>query len=249
MAGGVDIPDAVQATAYLAAAGRAEIDPYAGLFLGAMDDSARALAASGRGEVLARTRLMDSMLLDFLRETPGGTVVNVGAGLCARPYRLDLSACRETIEIDALPVLEFKDSILSGYQASCPLRRIPGDARSLPALPTPAVVLTEGLLVYLSADELSTLATTLASLPGPVDWLADVVSLDSAEAMKTLASQSHTPLVLSGLDSLDVFEDAGFTVHDYRALPVNRAPAFGRPRHTGQTSHRVVDGVIHLRHP
>ncbi|GIH02938.1 hypothetical protein Rhe02_10050 [Rhizocola hellebori] len=241
----MDILDAVQATAYLAAAGRAEADPFAGLFLEAMDDSSRALAASGRGEVLARTRLLDVMLLDLLRVAPGSAVVNVGAGLCARPYRLDLSACRETIEIDALPVLQFKDSILSGYQASCPLRRIPGDARSLPPLPAPAIVLTEGLLVYLTHDEIAALATALAALPGPVDWLADIVSTDSAAAMKTLAAQANSPLTLSGLDSLRVFEGAGWTVHDYRALPVNRPP--GRPSPPGKASHRIVDGVIHLR--
>jgi O-methyltransferase involved in polyketide biosynthesis len=246
--GGVDICGAVQATAYLAAAGRAEIDPYAGLFLEKMTASARVLAASGRSEVLARTKIIDLMLLDLLKASAGVAVVNVGAGLCTRPYRLDLSACSEAIEIDALPVLEFKDTILSEYQASCPLSRVPGDARSLPRLPTPAIVLTEGLLVYLTRDEIASLAISLAAQPGPVDWLADIVSSDSAEAMKAYAAQSDTTLPLSGLDSLEIFEQAGWSVHDYRALPVMRPPIAGRP-HAGRASHRIVDGVIHLRRP
>jgi hypothetical protein len=104
------------------------------------------------------------------------------------------------------------------------------------------MVLTEGVLVYLTRDEITALATT----PGPIDWLADIVSLDSANAMKALAAQANTPLTLTGLDSLGIFEDAGWTVHDYRALPVTRQPTLGQP-HSGRASHRIVDGVIHLR--
>ncbi len=239
----MQIPAQVQATAYLAAAGRAGIDPYARLFLDGLGPAELDLAARGRGEVVARTHLMDSMLLGLLHQTPGLTVVNLGAGLCARPYRLDLSACRETIEIDASPVLAFKDSILSGYQASCPVRRIPGGTTTLPQLAVPAVVLTEGLLVYLSAAELAALAVTLAALPGRVDWLADIVSADSAAAMAALAAQAATPLPLSGLDSLAVFEQAGWQVHDYRPLPVSR------PTRPGRSSRDIVDGVLHLHRP
>jgi hypothetical protein len=114
-------------------------------------------------------------------------------------------------------------------------------------LPTPAIVLTEGLLVYLMPAEITALATTLARVPSPNDWLADIVSTESANAMKALAAQAQTPLTLSGLDSLDVFEHAGWTVQDYRALPVSRPPAFAGARHPGQASHRIVDGIIHLR--
>ena len=232
------IPAQVQATAYLAAAGRAEIDPYARLFLGGLTPAERDLAARGSDEVVSRTRLMDLLLLGVLG--PAATVVNLGAGLCARPYRLDLSACREFIEVDAPAVLAAKTSILAGYQPSCPVRRIPGTTATLPPVPAPAVVLTEGLLVYLTPAQVAALAATLAALPGPIDWLADIVSADSAAAMAQLAGRAGKPLPLSGLDSLSAFEHAGWQIRDYRPLPT------ARPARPGRSSHDIVDGVLHL---
>lgn len=240
----MQIPAQVQATAYLAAAGRAEIDPYARLFLGGLGSAELALAERGRAEVVARTHLMDSMLLGLLG--PAVTVLNLGAGLCARPYRLDLSPCREVVEVDAEPVLAFKTSILSGYETSCPVRRIAGTSTALPSLPAPAVVLTEGLLVYLSPAQLAGLATALATAvaqAGQVDWLADIVSADSAAAMAALAGQAGKPLPLAGLESLAVFEEAGWQIYDYRPLPT---PRLGR---AGRSSRDIVDGVVHLRRP
>jgi O-methyltransferase involved in polyketide biosynthesis len=229
-------PLGVEATAFVAAACRAEIDPFARLFASGLDPALRPLVASGREEVAARTRMIDLLLLKVLPGRPDWTVINLGAGLCCRPYRLDLTACREVIEIDSAAIIDIK-GILAGYEASCPVRRLPGDVRALPELAAPAIVITEGLLVYLTETELRALATRLAALPGPVVWLADVVSRESAEAMGAIAGAG---LKLSGLDSLEVFESAGWEVTDYRPLLISRR--FSAPR----TSHSVVDGVIEL---
>ncbi|WP_083929361.1 class I SAM-dependent methyltransferase [Catelliglobosispora koreensis] len=226
MAVPLGIAPPVQATAFIAAACRVSIDPLASLFATALSATQRAMVASGTGEVLSRTRIIDSMLLEWC---PGRTVLNLGAGLCTRPYRLDLSTCVSLTEVDAAPVLELKTNILSGYSVSCPVHRIAGDARSLPSTLTADVVLTEGLLVYLSPSELAALASCL---PGS-HWIADIVPASSAAFMA-----AQTGISLWGLDSLTVFEDAGWTVVDYRPLPVPRAPS--------PSSHAIVDGVLHL---
>ncbi|MFB6392472.1 class I SAM-dependent methyltransferase [Polymorphospora lycopeni] len=251
----------IQATALVAAACRAEetrqpaprlTDPYAERFLDSLDAAGRALLAAGRDEVVHRTTLIDGLLLDEVRRHPGATVVNLGAGLCTRPYRLDLSACREYVEVDAPEILARKATVLGGAEPSCPVRRIPGDVRGLPALGVdgPAVLVTEGLLVYLPPAELAGLAATLGGLPAVTGWLADVVSADSARAMAAVAGRARAGLALHGLESMDTVERAGWAVADYRLLPARRPAARPTGRPPGPSvpaSRRVLDGVVLLR--
>ncbi|BCJ63942.1 class I SAM-dependent methyltransferase [Polymorphospora rubra] len=251
----------IQATALVAAACRAEearqptprlTDPYADLFLDALDAAGRALLAAGRDEVVHRTTIIDGLLLDEVRRHPGATVVNLGAGLCTRPYRLDLSGCREYVEVDAPEILARKAAVLDGATPSCPVRRVPGDIRGLPALAVagPTVLVTEGLLVYLPPTDLDALATALAGLPAVTGWLADVVSADSARAMAAVAGRAQAGLTLHGLESMDTVERTGWVVADYRLLPVRRPAARPTGRPVGPpvpASRRVLDGVVLLR--
>ncbi|HWG99758.1 MAG TPA: class I SAM-dependent methyltransferase [Pilimelia sp.] len=247
----------VQATAAVAAACRAEesrqprprlVDPYAAALTAGLDAAGQALLAGGRDEVVHRTLLVDALVGQAARRRPGLTVLNLGAGLCTRPYRLDLAGCREVVEVDAAAVLERKAAILRGARATCPVRRVAADVRDLPALgaAAPVLVVTEGLLVYLEPADLAALAATLAGLAGVVGWVTDVVSAESAAAMAQLASRAGAGIGLTGLSTLDPIERAGWTVTDYRVLPVTRAPRPAAPG-SGPASARVVDGVLALR--
>src|SRR5690606_15540145 len=141
---GDGVADAVQATAYLAAACRAReaaraqprlTDPYAARFASLADQPAlHRLASSAGEEVVARTVLLDRLLGSALSQWEQPLVVNLGAGFCTRPYRLDLSACRLVLEVDAAPVLAVKERVLAEEKASCPVIRSPGDVTRLPEL-------------------------------------------------------------------------------------------------------------------
>ncbi len=249
----------VQATAYAAAACRAAetrsarprlTDPLAALFT---PDGAAAqvasLADAGREEVVGRTVLIDTMLAEALARRPGAAVVNLGAGYCTRPYRLDLP-CREVVEADDPALLVLKEQVLRGQTPRCPVRRVGLDARdpaALTALLTSAgaggevVVVTEGLLVYLPPAQVSTLAGTLAGVPAVAGWVADVVGADSARQMAAVAQRVPGGLALHGLDSLDPLEQPGWRVTAYRALPVAR-PRYGPG--PAAASRTVVDGVV-----
>ncbi|MEU0557969.1 class I SAM-dependent methyltransferase [Dactylosporangium sp. NPDC006015] len=248
----------VQATAYAAAACRAAesrlprprvSDPLAELFTptAAAAPIAR-LADAGRDEVVARTVLIDRMLVDALERRPGAAVVNFGAGFCTRPYRMRLPGCRELVEADDPAVVELKDRTLHGRPHSCPVRRVGLDVRDETAVSAvvdetgrsgDVIVLTEGLLVYLPAGAVTALAATLASRTGAAHWIADIVSADSARQMQTLAQRVPGGLALFGLDSLTPLEEPGWRVVAYRALPVPR------PR-SGASSRTLVDGVVAL---
>lgn len=243
---GAGVAEAVQATAYVAAACRAEesrqsaprlVDPFAELFAPAPADARpapaalRGLLAAGRDEVVARTAGIDRALRDALASGPAPVVLNLGAGFCTRPYRLDLSGCRLVVECDAAPVVARKDRLLATHRPSCPVVRVAADLRDGRQLARllagvergdPFVVVTEGLLVYLSPTEVGALARGLAAAPGPAWWLADVVSPESARAMAVVAGRAGAGVTLHGLESLAPFEAAGWAVADYRILPVTR---------------------------
>ncbi|MBB5873030.1 methyltransferase (TIGR00027 family) [Allocatelliglobosispora scoriae] len=248
----------LQATALVAAACRAEEasqplprlhDPFAELFTADLTGSAQALLAAGREEVVHRTLVIDTIVSDEVRRTPGLTVVNLGAGLCTRPYRLDLSTCREVVEVDAAATLNRKAAALAEHEPTCSVRRIDADIRDLPDLGVtgPILVVTEGLLVYLDAAELTALAGTLARLPGVLGWVADVVSADSAQAMGVTTGRVGAGLTITGLASLDPIESAGWTVTDHRLLSSTRSAAHAPPAGSAPAARRVIDGVLLLR--
>lgn len=241
----------MRATALVAAAARARPggpvdDPYASLFLDAHPSGGgtrRRILTAGTDEIAHRTALLDALLTDRADGT-AFTLLNLGAGYCARPYRLALPGCRRVIEVDAPEVLDLKTRVLRGHEPAVPVDRVAGDVRDtaflaglLASIPEPLVVLSEGLLVYLPPGELAALASVPA---GRAEWFCDVVSVSSAAAMSTVAEQAGTRLTLYGLSTLEVFESAGWRVDDYRVLPVARR-SFG-----GRGGREVVDGVIAL---
>jgi methyltransferase (TIGR00027 family) len=263
----------VQATAFLAAACRAAEntrprprlrDELAGRFVAARPPDQpgyRGLLAAGGDEVVARTVLLDELLLAALSTAagPAPVLVSLGAGFCTRPYRLDLSACRQVVEVDAGPVLAVKERVLAGREPTCPVRRVALDLRDRAGLarllaelagPAPVLVVTEGVLPYLPPAGIGELASTLVAALGQARWLTDLLSVESARGMAQLARSVGAPVEVSGLASLAPFERHGWVVTDYRILPAARRGPVGRlPAAAPQpASHRVVDGVVALHH-
>lgn len=245
----------MRATALVAAAARANgpvDDPFARLFLEAHpagEAPRRRLLAAGTDEIVHRTGLLDTLLTERA-DGRDFTLLNLGAGYCARPYRLAMSGCRRVIEVDAAEVLDLKSRVLRDCVPLVPVERVAGDLRDerflaglVSSIVEPVVVVSEGLLVYLPPEQVAALATTLATRvarTARTDWFCDVVSVDSAAGMSTVAGRAGAGLTLYGLGTLEVFESAGWRVEDYRVLPVSRR-GYG-----GGGGRQVVDGVIAL---
>lgn len=264
---GVD--PAVQHTSYLAAAARAEEsestrprlkDPYAADMVESHPEGRamrRSLLSAGVDEVVERTVAIDHMIQAAAKQGEQVTVLNLGAGLCTRPQRLNLSNCREYLECDDPALLAAKEEMLPAADASVDLRRVGLDVRD-PAAVTAllnevsvgggeTVIISEGVLVYLPLSQLRELASQLARIGGPTTWLTDVVSEPSALAMQELADKANAGVSLFGLSDLTPFEDQGWNVSDYRPMLASARGGFARP--TGSAHSRsIVDGVIELRH-
>jgi methyltransferase (TIGR00027 family) len=132
--------------------------------------------------VLMRTVALDGLLLRAL-ENPVDAVIDLGAGFDARPYRLALPPQLQWFEIDLPQVVAVKEQKLSGREPRCNVRRFGMDLRdrvarrellgTLCADSTRTVVLTEGMLPYLSEGEAAALAEDLRDLAPIRTWIHD----------------------------------------------------------------------------
>jgi methyltransferase (TIGR00027 family) len=134
---------------------------------------------------IARTVAFDGVITGAVARG-ADLVLNLAAGLDARPYRMSLPPTLQWIEVDLPDLLDYKERMLAGERPTCQLERVRLDLSdrvsrqelfSMVGLRTKrALVITEGLLVYLAREDVGSLADDLAKPAGFVEWLTDLVS-------------------------------------------------------------------------
>ena|SRR6202049_2654524 len=142
---------------------------------------------------VARTYLFDQFLLRELQEGRD-LVLNLAAGLDARPYRMDLPATLHWVEVDLPEILAYKDEVLANEKPRCQLERVRVDlsdetARralfaNLGRRAKKIVVLTEGLLIYFTAEQVGSLARDLAAGAHFQTWVVDLASPGQLKLMR-----------------------------------------------------------------
>jgi methyltransferase (TIGR00027 family) len=134
--------------------------------------------------MVVRTAVMDEIVL---RCVQGGatTVLNLAAGLDARPYRLALPASLRWLHVDLPEMVDYFREHMRGETPRCALEFITADLREADARRDvlararghgPILVITEGLLIYLDPDDVAALARDLRDVAGAQWWLTDLAS-------------------------------------------------------------------------
>jgi methyltransferase (TIGR00027 family) len=163
-------------------------DPFASRLAGEHgQEIAKSLAFSEKNawSWFTRTYLFDQFIAKCLQEGCD-TVINLAAGLDARPYRLALPASLKWIEVDLPEITDYKEELLRDEKPSCTLERVRLDLsdvncrRELFQLVAnqsrQALIISEGLVLYLSSEEVGLLATDLAAHEQFRYWLLDIAS-------------------------------------------------------------------------
>ena len=142
---------------------------------------------------IARTYLFDQFLLNEFRDGCD-LVVNLAAGLDARPYRMSLPATLKWIEIDLPEILHYKEGVLASDFPTCQLERIALDLSNvslrrelfaqLGRRGDRAVILTEGLTIYFTEEEVGTLAEDLKKQSTFHHWISDLSSPGLLKVLK-----------------------------------------------------------------
>jgi methyltransferase (TIGR00027 family) len=181
---------------------------------------------------VARTVLFDRFVAAAVKEG-ADMVVNLAAGLDTRPYRMDLPADLPWIEVDLPELLHDKTEALAGETPRCRLERVALDlsdraARralfdALGPRARHVLVMSEGLIVYLDENEVTTLAEDLLCPKSFKAWALDMVSprlmrmLESSDAQKSL-SQAGAPLKFAPVEGPAFFSRLGWTPVDVASL-------------------------------
>jgi len=163
-------------------------DPFASRLAGERgQEIAQSLAFSEKNawSWFTRTYLFDQFITRCLQEGCD-TVINLAAGLDARPYRLGLPVDLKWIEVDLPEITDYKEQLLHDEKPSCALERVRLDLsdvngrRELFQLvgkqSRQALIISEGLVIYLSSEEVGSLATDLATHEQFRYWLLDITS-------------------------------------------------------------------------
>jgi methyltransferase (TIGR00027 family) len=133
----------------------------------------------------ARTYLFDHFLSRAIQDG-ADLVVNLAAGLDARPYRMELPSTLQWIEVDLPDIVSYKKEILRDEKPRCRLERVALDLSDvarrrklfaeLDDRGKKIVVASEGLLIYFTADEVASLSNDLAAGKHFQHWIIDLAS-------------------------------------------------------------------------
>ncbi len=134
--------------------------------------------------MIVRTAVMDEVVTRCVREG-ARTVLNLAAGLDARPYRMDLPADLRWIHVDMPAMLDYFREHMAGETPQCRLEFVAADLRdgewrrrifADAAREGPVLVITEGLLIYLEVGDVAALARDLHDIAKARWWLSDLAS-------------------------------------------------------------------------
>jgi methyltransferase (TIGR00027 family) len=209
-------------------------DPYARRLAGDRGQqiaSAIEFSRANSWSFVARTYLYDAAIERHIAEG-FETILNLGAGLDTRPYRMKLPSSLHWIEADLPATITYKDAMLAGERPACRLDRISVDLADREARVAlfervcdrarNVLVVTEGLIVYLTEEEVGSLAVDLSRQPSFRRWALDLVSpglLARAQAqMASVLDAGGTPLKFGPPQGEEFFRRYGWQPLESRSL-------------------------------
>ncbi len=214
--------------------------------------------------LVARTKIIDDVIVEAIA---GGCdrVLNLAAGLDTRPYRLDLPSDFTWVEADLPQLLTEKTQLLADQAPTCRLTRMAvdlADARARDAFfrsaldgASKALVLTEGLLMYLDDRDVVALSEAIKQ-PEVGWWMLDFAGpgLKNLMNKKMAGMLQNAPFKFAPENGLAYFEELGWLVIEAESLfsaarrlhrlPISMRPAAWLPqpdpRHPGNRAWSAV---------
>ncbi len=169
------------------------------------------------------------------------TVINLGAGLDTRPYRMNLPAHLNWIEVDFKNIVDYKNEILKPEAPHCHLERIPFDLskdverkelfRQLGNTTKSALIITEGVIGYLTNQQATQLSEDLFGISSFHYWIQDYSRGGLRKNRGTKALQKNklqnVPLQFQVEEPLSFFSRQGWKINE-NLLILDEADRIGK---------------------
>ena len=200
--------------------------------------------------LVARTKLIDDAIAEAIADGCD-RVLNLAAGLDTRPYRLDLPPDLLWIEADLPQLLAEKTELLADQKPVCRLTRKAVDLIDPVARraffnealdgASKALVLTEGLLMYLEDRDVVALSEAIKR-PEVAWWMVNFTGPELKKTMndRIAGIRQNAPFKFAPENGIAFFEQLGWrtlkvesllvAAHRFRRLPILMRPAAWLPQ-------------------
>ena len=225
-------------------------DPYARKLAGERGErimrSVR-FGVAAASAMIVRTRIFDDMIMHLVDRRRVDEVLNLACGLDARAYRLALPASLRWTDVDFPDMIAYRAGVLSDETPACVYEAAGVDLSDAPARDAlfekvgarskRVAVVSEGLLIYLSPDDVGSLATSLAARPTFAYWLADINGAMAMKLMNRMWGKSikagRARFQFAPVEGTTFFERYGWRETEYHsnwdeAKRLGRAPSWYR---------------------
>lgn len=210
-------------------------DPYAARLAGdrgqaIVDNMKRGRATAWA--MIVRTAVFDEIILDRVKNGGVDMVLNLAAGLDARAWRMPLPPTLRWIDVDLPEILEYKVSTLRDEKPVCQYESVKVDLTDaarrramfsqIGAQSSRVLVVTEGLLIYLSPEQVADLGRDLRAQPTFQWWLLDLASPRLLVMMKKYwgksLQQGNAPFKFGPAEGTKFFDSVGWKEREFRSL-------------------------------
>ncbi|HEY2805882.1 MAG TPA: SAM-dependent methyltransferase [Gemmatimonadales bacterium] len=185
--------------------------------------------ASFAWPMIVRTAVMDELITTCIAKG-ARTVLNLAAGLDSRPWRMMLPATLRWIHVDMPDMIDYMKDRMAGETPRCRLEYVAADLRDGAARRSlfagaaaegPVLVITEGLLIYLTAEQVASLAAELHDIAKAKWWISD---LASPMLLKFLAKrwqpklqEGNAPMQFAPAEGTAFFAPHGWKENQFRS--------------------------------
>ncbi len=180
--------------------------------------------------MIVRTALFDEIIMQTVRGRGADAVLNLAAGLDTRAWRLDLPASLRWVDVDLPGILDYKTELMKDERPRCHYEAIAADltdsARraalfaSVGREARRALVVTEGLLIYLQPLDVESLGRALHDQPAFRWWMVDLASPRLLRIMQKWwgrqVEQGNAPFVFAPEEGSTFFERSGWREVEWR---------------------------------
>jgi methyltransferase (TIGR00027 family) len=209
-------------------------DPFAARLAGEKGEAIVDTMKRGRAmawAMIVRTAVFDETILDRVRNGGVDTVLNLAAGLDARAWRMPLPTTLRWIDVDLPEILEYKVQTLRDEKPICQYEAVKVDLTDaakrralfsqVGAQSSRVLVVTEGLVIYLTAEQVGALASDLHAAPSFQWWALDIASPRLLVMMRKMWGKSvqagNAPFQFAPADGTKFFERFGWREREFRS--------------------------------
>jgi len=207
-------------------------DPYARQLAGEKGNEIVRTMKNGRSTawaMIVRTQVFDEIILSEIATDHIDLVLNLAAGLDARPWRLALPATLRWVDVDLPEILHYKLQTIGSAKPNCSYEAIQTDLTDaaarralfsrIGAQASRVLVVTEGLLIYLSDADVGALATDLHATPSFARWVIDLASPRLLKMMMKswgkVVALGNAPFRLAPANGTNFFREFGWAERAY----------------------------------